>query len=523
LFLPYSSTLNFNKKPYVTYFIAILCLVIYYAQYKNEINIYVAAVKYCESISVESANHESNKYDLLANNKSDCLQILPYFHGHKKQGAIDYIKYIIIQSDNTLYSLVDFDKIYSKLNEHLIKFKEVSPASYNRVLMYFPDEFNPFAMIASSVAHGNWEHVIFNLIFFMAFAPGIEIVINNRLRYTAVLLAISLFTGVSYSFVVLINGAQPLPTLGLSGVVMGMIGMSAYLMPYARVKVIFWFIFFIRVYKIPAWILALWFIGWDTFEVLFSDDYDGINLVAHVSGGFSGYLIALMFFKKRRDEIKDELNEEIVHLQTDGSSGMFNTLYRGGRAELINEQQQKQFKKNNEKLMEDIHRFVRIYKDSDAINLILKDYEFQLSSIEIFKELFDRIKGWGDSLTLLCVGRLIINLQMENKKYASALLYVEQCQKITEEFVLADPKHVLILANMARENGQYEMAYLLVRKASEQYGDFISFENCSMLEIELLWFDLKRKKQAKQRMKEVLEAAQGGFKGDLMKLAMLMI
>jgi len=522
LFLPYSSTLNFNKKPYVTYFISILCLVIYYAQYKNEININIAAVQYCESISIESNNNENKKYDLLANNVLGCSQMLTYFYEHKKQGAIDYIKFLIIQSNNDSYSLADVDEIYSKLNEHLIKFKETAPTSYNRVLMHYPNEFNPFSMITSSVAHGNWSHVFFNLIFFMAFAPGVEIVINNRLRYIAVLLGISLVTGVSYSLVVLMSGSAPLPTLGLSGVVMGMIGMSAYLMPYARVKVIFWFIFFIRVYKIPVWILAVWFVGWDTLEVLFSDDYDGVNFVAHVSGGFSGYLMALMFFKKRRDEIQDELNEEIVYAKTNESSGMFNTLYSGGRAELFNEQQQKQFKKNNEDLMENIHRFVRIYKDSDAINLIVKDYETQSSSVEIFIELFERIKDWGDSLTLLCVGRLIINLQMENKKYASALLYVEKCQKITEDFVLADPKHVLILANMARKNQQFEMSYLLVKNASERYGEFINFENCSLLEIELLSVDLKRKNEAKERMREVLVIAEGDFKRDLMKLAVLM-
>ena len=35
--------------------------------------------------------------------------------------------------------------------------------------------------------------------------------------------------------------------------------------------------------------MALWYIGWDTWELLTSTDTGGINVVAHVSGGFAGF------------------------------------------------------------------------------------------------------------------------------------------------------------------------------------------------------------------------------------------
>ena len=56
------------------------------------------------------------------------------------------------------------------------------------------------------------------------------------------MLLISFVVGISYSVSTLISSTAPLPSLGFSGVVMGMIGLSAYLMPGARIRVFFRYI-----------------------------------------------------------------------------------------------------------------------------------------------------------------------------------------------------------------------------------------------------------------------------------------
>ncbi len=58
------------------------------------------------------------------------------------------------------------------------------------------------------------------------------------------MLFISFVVGISYSFSILIGSSKPLPSIGFSGVVMGMIGLSAYLMPQARIRVFWWYIVF---------------------------------------------------------------------------------------------------------------------------------------------------------------------------------------------------------------------------------------------------------------------------------------
>ncbi len=136
------------------------------------------------------------------------------------------------------------------------------------------------------LAHGDWWHLPGNLIFFLAFAPSVELLLQSSVKYVATIIAISFVTAVTYSISTFIQGA-PVPTLGLSGVVMGMIGLSAYLMPHAKIRTFVWFIVFVKNLYIPAWIFAVWYIGWDAFELFSNSDNVGVNLVAHVSGGIS--------------------------------------------------------------------------------------------------------------------------------------------------------------------------------------------------------------------------------------------
>ncbi len=64
----------------------------------------------------------------------------------------------------------------------------------------------------------------------MAFAPALEILIGSKIRYVRIMLFIAFVVGVCFSIAVMIGAMKPWPGLGCSGVAMGMIGLSAYLM-----------------------------------------------------------------------------------------------------------------------------------------------------------------------------------------------------------------------------------------------------------------------------------------------------
>ena len=517
LFIPHSTTLNLARLPYITYFIIILCLFIYYQQSENNQQVQQALNSYCSN--VYDPNSERENLDFLTGDRFACANVINFFH---RNNDLELFKKLTggIQSDSYL-SEEQLNQAYHLIEQHVIKFQQSAPVSLDGLLMYYPDSWNPLRMITSAFAHGSWSHVIFNLIFFLAFAAALEILINNHLRYIAIIFSIAIVSSISYSISTLINGV-PMPSLGLSGVVMGMIGLSAYLMPNARIKVFVWFLTIVKNVHIPAWILALWYIGWDTWDMFTSDDYNGINIVAHVSGGFAGYLIGYFTLKDRREEIRDELDDEIEFRRSLRSDGNSMSSYHGGRNKLENELKQKQAAKQYDNYLSELYRYVTTDRDSDAVLLIIKDYDFQKTSIEIYEDIFTKMSDWKPSRALLCLGRLIIDLYIEQSKLTRALHYVEKCQNVSQEFVLANPAYVLLLAKHAIAQNQFQLAYNILSKSSPRYSGEIDWIHCKIYEIDLLWNNLNNKDMAREELKLLLMQPKNEYHTQVMQLAKLM-
>ena len=96
-------------------------------------------------------------------------------------------------------------------------------------ITYWSDLRNPITMITSLLAHGGFGHIIGNLIFFMAFVLALEIPIGSTWRYlTCMLSTIVTESCIQYFF---LGADPPHASLGFSGVVAGMMGLSAYPMP----------------------------------------------------------------------------------------------------------------------------------------------------------------------------------------------------------------------------------------------------------------------------------------------------
>lgn len=205
-----------------------------------------------------------------------------------------------------LRPMTGYDAIQSRayvtdmLREEAKRYERMVPGDPNEGLAYYTETWNPVTMITSSFAHGSWAHIIFNLIFFIAFGTMVEMLIG-RLTYVGLVVGVSIICGVFTSVSALANG-EHVSSLGLSGVVMGMIGLSAYLMPRGRIRCYYWFIIIFGSVALPVWTLALWYLGGDIYTLFAYDEHGTINVMAHVTGGIGGYLIGVLFLKKARLE-----------------------------------------------------------------------------------------------------------------------------------------------------------------------------------------------------------------------------
>ncbi len=60
---------------------------------------------------------------------------------------------------------------------------------------------------------------------------------------------------------------------------------------------------FFKRFSIPAWTLVGGFVGFDVYR-LFSDENSPINFAAHVGGAAFGYLIGVVFLRRKRREVR---------------------------------------------------------------------------------------------------------------------------------------------------------------------------------------------------------------------------
>lgn len=317
-------------------------------------------------------------------------------------------------------------------------------------------------MVTSSLAHADLSHLFWNLLFYLAFAPALEILIGNALRYLWIMLFIALVVGVCDSISVVIGVTEPLPSLGFSGIVMGMIGLSAYLMPKARIKVFWWYMFAWKTFYVRAWILAVYYIGGEMWVMFTAEDYGNIGVVAHVAGGLTGYISGRLFLKNRKSAIDSEISIEIEAMHRRKTLGKIpEEAYRYARKMEVYEESKRQ-KVDHEIFMQELYKFVSVKRDSEAICLLLERYDMD-TPINELEVLFRRISEWGPSRTLLCLGRLIIHLFDEAKRYNLAVAYIDKCQAISPKFILPVDGRTVFYSNRAVDMDMPEVSKKLLR------------------------------------------------------------
>jgi membrane associated rhomboid family serine protease len=152
-------------------------------------------------------------------------------------------------------------------------------------LAFYPDQLDPLKMFTSVFTHGSVWHLAGNLFFFYGFARTIE----TQITATGYLLAFAVFVLVtSLAFALTVD--SPVPTVGLSGVVWGYMGM--FLFRYPKDDITCWFV---RTIEVPAFLFILAFLAFDIAAYRHGDVQ--VNYAAHFSGFIAGAAYKLAFWK----------------------------------------------------------------------------------------------------------------------------------------------------------------------------------------------------------------------------------
>ena len=175
------------------------------------------------------------------------------------------------------------------------------PSSVSRLLGDFP---HPWATIFTSMfLHANVLHIGGNMLFLWIFGNNVEDTIGHG-RFALFYLAAGVVAAVGQT---LVTPTSPVPLIGASGAVSGVLGAYLLLFPHATILTLVMLGFFVKVFRIPALIvLGFWIVlqllnGYLTYSAqgLGRGESGGVAWFAHI-GGFLGGIVLLFLLRPRR-------------------------------------------------------------------------------------------------------------------------------------------------------------------------------------------------------------------------------
>ena len=293
----------------MTVLVCLVCFGVHLKQENERYEFNLAIIKFC---ATERGHLDSIIFDRLGAGQDigSCTRLMYSLTEDPEKSEAEMIAETVRpMRPLTGYNLEDSRTYVSIfLEKEIQRYRRLVPGDPDEGLAYYTGSWNPVTMITSSFTHGGWGHIIFNLIFFFAFSATVEVLMGSA-WYAGFIVLSSLFIGVSGSMIAAATD-QHYSTVGLSGVVAGMMGLYAYLLPRGKIKCFYFFIVIFGTVAVPGWILAGWYIGSDIIKLLMQEDTGIINVTAHVMGGLFGYLFGVTLLRKVRKravELQDGL------------------------------------------------------------------------------------------------------------------------------------------------------------------------------------------------------------------------
>lgn len=184
---------------------------------------------------------------------------------------------------------------------HMARLGTAIPLGDGMACVVDNDPINILTPLTSMFLHGGWLHLLGNALFFWVFGRKIEDSMGS-LRFLLFYLVCGLAAAGAH---VMMEPASPVPTVGASGAISGVLGAYLVLYPRVRVKMLFFFLLFFKIIPLPAWLVLIWWFAWQVISGLPDlmsvrpDVSGGVAVWAHI-GGFVTGMILVKAFENRR-------------------------------------------------------------------------------------------------------------------------------------------------------------------------------------------------------------------------------
>ena len=173
---------------------------------------------------------------------------------------------------------------------------------------YRPSDPSIVTLFTSMFMHGGFMHLFGNMLFLWIYGDNVE----HRLGATGYVVwylgsgaAATLFHGAFAS-------GSPIPLVGASGAISGILGFYFIWFPHNKVRVLIFLFYFIRVVMLPArWVLGFYIVVSNILPFLVTvGEGSGVAHGAHIGGFLMGVVVALVLNRREMTARPREYREE---------------------------------------------------------------------------------------------------------------------------------------------------------------------------------------------------------------------
>ena len=289
MFIPFRASIKTTRLPVMTLVVAVVCLLVYWAQHRNIQRIEQSAVTFCANDEVAQPILRGQQL-LFSFTEPDCPGVLTHFYLRA-----DTDRHLALHQQRITEA--GDSEAAEALERHYRAFAAQAPGFLTQRLWHNSGSWNPLRLLTSVISHGGWDHVIGNLFFFIAFGMVVETVIGPVL-FLLVFLAMALGSGALENMITVTREGQA--SLGLSGVVMSVMALAAWFAPRVKIRFFFFYFLFFGVISWPLWAVAGWYVFWNLWNQHFWGNVSHVNYVAHLAGAVVGLVLGLTVFRSKR-------------------------------------------------------------------------------------------------------------------------------------------------------------------------------------------------------------------------------
>ncbi len=222
------------------------------------------------------------------------------FRDHNPSNRIPYVAYALIAINILIYLTYGFlsdHQVYAVFDTWAMVPAEVTAGT------------DWHTLITCMFMHGGWMHLAGNMLFLWVFGDNLE----DYLGHVGFLLFYLLCGLVASAAQIAVDPLSPIPNVGASGAIAGLMGGYLLLFPKARVDVLFIIVIIIKVVPLAAWIVLG---GWMALQIVMGVanigmEGGGVAYFAHIGGFVAGVIgIALIWMLRGKPQYWPEMPYE---------------------------------------------------------------------------------------------------------------------------------------------------------------------------------------------------------------------